>query len=42
MLRKRFYRGNIPRIGPKDTAEKQGGAKEARFTLQTNGKGASA
>src|SRR5271170_229332 len=41
MLRKRFYRGNIPRTGPKHTSEKKGGAKEARFTLQNNGKGAS-
>src|SRR5580693_8945121 len=41
MLRKRFYRGNIPRTGPKTNPEKKGGAKEARFTLQTNGKGAS-
>jgi RNA polymerase primary sigma factor len=41
MLRKRFYRGNIPRNGPKNTPEKNGGVKEARFTLQTNGKGAS-
>src|SRR5580658_5148659 len=41
MLQKRFYRGNIRRIGPKTAPEKKGGAKEARFTLQTNGKGAS-
>ena len=40
MLRKRFYRGNIPRTGPKHASEKKGGAKEARFTLQNNGKGA--
>jgi RNA polymerase primary sigma factor len=41
MLRKRFYRGNIRRTGPQTTPEKKGGAKEARFTLQSNGKGAS-
>src|SRR5580658_9938006 len=41
MLRKRFYRGNIRRTGPQTTSEKKGGAKEARFTLQSNGKGAS-
>jgi RNA polymerase primary sigma factor len=41
MLRKRFYRGNIRRIGPQTTPDKKGGAKEARFTLQTSGKGAS-
>jgi len=41
MLQKRFYRGNIRKIGPKPTPAKKGGAKEARFTLQTNGKGAS-
>jgi RNA polymerase primary sigma factor len=41
MLQKRFYRGNIRKIGPKSTSEKKGGAKEARFTLQTNRKGGS-
>src|ERR1700722_12835211 len=41
MLRKRFYRGNIPRTGPKHTPDKKGGAKEARFTLQNTGKGTS-
>jgi RNA polymerase primary sigma factor len=41
MLQKRFYRGNIRKIGPKTAPQKKGGAKEARFTLQTNGKGAS-
>ena len=41
MLRKRFYRGNIPGTGPNTTAGKKSGAKEARFTLQTNGKKAS-
>jgi RNA polymerase primary sigma factor len=41
MLRKRFCRGDSRRIGPSTAPEKKGGAKEARFTLQTNGKGAS-
>jgi RNA polymerase primary sigma factor len=45
MLQKRFYRGNPRKIGPKTGSEKKGGAKaskgakEARFTLQTNRKG---
>ncbi len=40
MLRKRFYRGNMRRTGPtKPTPEEKGSAKEARFTLQTDGKG---
>jgi RNA polymerase primary sigma factor len=41
MLQKRFYRGKIQRNGPKPAPSKKGGSKEARFTLQTNGKGAS-
>jgi len=41
MLRKRFYRGDIRRAAPKTETEKKGAAKEARFTLQPNGKGAS-
>jgi RNA polymerase primary sigma factor len=41
MLQKRFYRGKIRRSGPKPAPAKKGGSKEARFTLQTNGKGAS-
>jgi RNA polymerase primary sigma factor len=41
MLQKRFYRGNIRRTDPKPKPEKKSGAKEARFTLQTNGKRAS-
>jgi RNA polymerase primary sigma factor len=41
MLRKRFERGNNGRTGPSTTPGKKGGAKEARFTLQTNGKSAS-
>jgi len=38
MLRKRFDTGKNGRTGPATTPEKKGGAKEARFTLQTNGK----
>jgi len=41
MLRKRFSQGDGRRIVPQTTPEKKGRAKEARFTLQTNGKGAS-
>jgi RNA polymerase primary sigma factor len=41
MLRKRFDRGNNGRTGSPPTPGKKGGAKEARFTLQTNGKNAS-
>jgi RNA polymerase primary sigma factor len=40
MLRKRFDGGNMGKTGPKTTPEKSG-PKEARFTLQTNGKRAS-
>jgi RNA polymerase primary sigma factor len=40
MLRKRFDRGNNGRTGSTTTPEKKV-AKEARFTLQTNGKNAS-
>jgi RNA polymerase primary sigma factor len=38
MLRKRFYRGNVRKISPKPAPGKKSGSKEARFTLQTNGK----
>ena len=41
MLRKRFDTGNTRKTGPLSAPEKKGGSKEARFTLQTNGKGAS-
>ncbi|HEY3861949.1 MAG TPA: RNA polymerase sigma factor RpoD [Verrucomicrobiae bacterium] len=38
MLRKRFDRGNNRRTGLAAAPEKKGAVKEARFTLQTNGK----
>jgi RNA polymerase primary sigma factor len=41
MLRKRFYRGNLRNNGPATTTGKKLGAKEARFTLQSNGKNGS-
>jgi len=41
MQRKRFEGGNERKTGPTTTPEKKGGAKVARFTLQTNGKSAS-
>jgi RNA polymerase primary sigma factor len=41
MLRKRFYRGEIRRVNPTATPGKNGNAKEARFTLQSSGKGGS-
>jgi RNA polymerase primary sigma factor len=39
MLRKRLYQGNIQRVNPTIMPGKNDNAKEARFTLQTNGKG---